>query len=330
MAAYDVIIIGGGAAGLTAALYSARQGLKTLVVTMDIGGQAILTPHIENYPGINAISGLELAERIREQAESFGAEFIYDKATKIEKTDDNIFLIHTRGSGTHEALAVILAFGKTPRPLGVPGEEKLVGKGVSYCAVCDAPLFRGKRVIVVGAGDPAAEAALLLCRYGNTVSIIQRSSTVVVNEQLMSECMKNKIEVMTNTVVKEIKGDVKVEAVVLQNIKTGEEREIKVDGVFVEMGYIAQTDWVKDLVGLNNNGEIVTNKLAETSHPGIFAAGDVTDMPYKQFIISAGEGAVAALSAYNYVARLRGKPAVKTDWKTLKKEEEETGFKLEI
>ncbi|HIQ29024.1 MAG TPA: FAD-dependent oxidoreductase [Candidatus Caldiarchaeum subterraneum] len=328
MVLYDVVIVGGGAAGLTAALYSARQGLKTLVVTMDIGGQAVLTPHIENYPGVGVVSGLELAERLREQAESFGAEFIYDKAVKIEDTGENLLLIHTRGSGVYEALAVILAFGKTPRPLGVPGEERLVGKGVSYCAVCDAPLFRGRRVIVVGAGDPAVEAALLLCRYGNAVSIVQRGSSVVANEQLIGECVKNRVEVITSTVVKEIKGEAKVEAVVLQNIKTGEEQEVKVDGVFVEMGYAAQTDWVKDLVVLNNNGEIVTNKLAETSHPGIFAAGDVTDMPYKQFIISAGEGAVAALSAYNYIARLRGRPAVKTDWKALKKEE--SGFKLEL
>jgi len=323
---YDVVIIGGGAAGLTAALYSARQGLKTLVITMDIGGQAILTPHIENYPGIEVIGGLELAERIKAQAEAFGAEFVYERATKIEHIE-NFFLVNTQ-STQYEALSVILAFGKTPKPIGVPGEEKLVGRGVSYCAVCDAPLFRNKRVVVVGAGDPAAEAAILLCRYGNKVSIIQRSSTPLAHENLLSECMKNKIEVITNTVVKEIKGESKVEAIIVENIKTGEKKEIPVDGVFVELGYVAMTEWVRDLVEINKNGEIITNKLGETTHPGIFAAGDVTDIPYKQFVISAGQGAVAALSAYNYVAKLRGRPEITVDWKALKKYE--PSFKLEI
>jgi len=310
---YDIIIVGGGAAGLTAALYATRQGLKTLVVAKDIGGQLSLASQIENYPGIKAIAGLELAHSIKEQAEEFGAEFVYDEAIGISQLD-NAFRISTKVSGDYDALAVILAFGKTPRSLGVPGEDRLVGRGVSYCAICDAPLFRGKKVAVVGWGEHAFKAVKVLRAYGNKVYIIHRGEAKLTDEELVRESESMNVVYMPNSVVLEIKGDTRVRSIVLKNAKTGEEGELEVDGVFVEMGYTAKTDWVKGFVQLNENGEIVTDKLGMTSRPGVFAAGDVTDILYKQAVIAAAQGAIAALSAYNYVQRLRGLPTKKSDW----------------
>ncbi|MCL7387978.1 MAG: FAD-dependent oxidoreductase [Thaumarchaeota archaeon] len=310
---YDIIIVGGGAAGLTAALYATRQGLKTLVVAKDIGGQLTLASQIENYPGIKAIAGLELAQSIKEQAEEFGAEFVYDEAIGISQLD-NAFRISTKVSGDYDALAVILAFGKTPRSLGVPGEDGLVGRGVSYCAICDAPLFRGKKVAVVGWGEHAFKAVKVLRAYGNKVYIIHRGEAKLTDEELVRESESMNVVYMPNSVVLEIKGDTRVRSIVLKNAKTGEEGELEVDGVFVEMGYTAKTDWMKGFVQLNENGEIVTDKLGMTSRPGVFAAGDVTDILYKQAVIAAAQGAIAALSAYNYVQRLRGLPTKKSDW----------------
>ncbi|MCL7392500.1 MAG: FAD-dependent oxidoreductase [Thaumarchaeota archaeon] len=310
---YDIIIVGGGAAGLTAALYATRQGLKTLVVAKDIGGQLTLVSQIENYPGIKAIAGLELAQSIKEQAEEFGAEFVYDEAIGISQLD-NAFRISTKVSGDYDTLAVILAFGKTPRSLGVPGEDRLVGRGVSYCAICDAPLFRGKKVAVVGWGEHAFKAVKVLRAYGNKVYIIHRGEAKLTDEELVRESESMNVVYMPNSVVLEIKGDTRVRSIVLKNAKTGEEGELEVDGVFVEMGYTAKTDWVKGFVQLNENGEIVTDKLGMTSRPGVFAAGDVTDILYKQAVIAAAQGAIAALSAYNYIQRLRGLPTKKSDW----------------
>ena len=310
---YDIIIVGGGAAGLTAALYATRQGLKTLVVTKDIGGQLTLAPRIENYPGIKAVAGLELAQSIKEQAEEFGAEFVYDEAIGISQLN-NTFRVSTKVSGDYDALAIIFAFGKTPRPLDVPGEDRLVGRGVSYCAICDAPLFRGKKVAVVGWGDHAFKAVKILRAYGNKVYIIHRGEAKLTDEELIRESESMSVVYVPNSTVSEIKGDTKVRSIVLKNVKTGEESELEVDGVFVEMGYTAKTDWVRGFVELNENGEIVTDKLGMTSRPGVFAAGDVTGIFYKQAVIAAAQGAIAALSAYNYIQQLRGRPTKKSDW----------------
>ncbi|MCS7136014.1 MAG: FAD-dependent oxidoreductase [Nitrososphaerota archaeon] len=310
---YDTIVVGGSAAGLTAALYAARQGLKTLVVTKDIGGQLALAPQIENYPGMRTVAGLELAQSIKEQAEKFGAEFVYDEAIGISQTD-NTFRVSTKVSGDYEAFTVILAFGKTPKSLDVPGEDKFVGKGVSYCAICDAPLFRNKKVAVVGWGDHAFKAVKLLRAYGNKVYIIHRSEAKLADEELIRESSKMNVVYVPNSVVLEIKGDTKVRSIILKNVKTNEESELEVDGVFVEMGYAAKTDWVKGFVQLNESGEIITDRLGMTSRPGVFAAGDVTDLLYKQAVIAAAQGAIAALSAYNYLQQLRGRPTRKSDW----------------
>lgn len=314
MAMYDVIVVGGGAAGLTASLYTARQGMKTLVLTKDIGGQAVLTPSIENYPGFESIGGLEFAERVKEQVERFGAEFRYEEVKGIEVADGYYTL--KSALNEYETLSIILAFGKTPRDLNVPGEARLVGKGVSYCAVCDAPLFKGKRVAVVGIGDPALDATLMLCSIAEKVYLISKGSALVGHDDLMSMCTNIKnVEILLRTSVVEVLGDSRVRGVRVRD--TEGVKEIEVDGIFVELGYVAKTEWLKGLVELNDKGEIVVNKNQETSRAGIFAAGDVTDTQFKQLVISAGEGAKAGLVAYNYVQRLKGRPVVRTDWKTL-------------
>ena len=347
---YDVVIVGGASAGLAAAIYTARQGMKTLVLTKDIGGQAILTTDIENYPGYDKVSGPELMQKFQDQATSFGVEFKYEEVKQISKMGssdghgygydsssnsnsnnstnyDDIegdshawFTVKTTIDEEYECLSVILAFGKTPRDLGVRGEERLVGRGVSYCAVCDAPLNRGRTSAVVGWGDPAMDAVLMLCPIASKVYFIFRGSQLIGNDQLLSKCkIEKNVELVPNSVVTEISGEKKVEGVVLKNTKTGETRKIALDSIFVELGYIAKTDFIRNLVKINEVNEIVIiNKYQSTSCPGIFAAGDVTDTPYKQAIISAGEGAKAGLAAYNYVQKIRGRPTIRSDWKVKK------------
>ncbi len=312
---HDVIVVGGASAGLVAALYTSRQGLKTLVITKDIGGQALLTDRIENYPGFEHIGGFDLMTKFEAQARLYGAEFAYDEVTQIVGEEPTCFLVKTY-SGEYRACAIILAFGKTPRDLGVPGEQELKGKGVSYCAVCDGPLFKGKTVAVFGAGDPALDAAVYMRDLASKLYVVHRTDRIVGDEETLNTLRKSPhVQFVGNSRVKALKGAGKLEMVVLEDVNTKSERELAADGLFVEMGYVAKTDLVKELVQLNGMKEIVVDKAGETSHLGIFAAGDVTDTLYKQAIISAGQGAVAALSAYNYLQRFRGRPVVKVDWK---------------
>jgi thioredoxin reductase (NADPH) len=335
---WDVIIIGGASAGLSAALYASRQGLNTLLITKDIGGQALLTNDIENYPALDHIGGYELMTKFEEQARSFGTKFAYEEVTSIteyrqEEEDDNNkpknFKIKTSGNKEYLASAIILAFGKTPRDLNVPGEQQLKGKGVSYCAVCDGPLFKQKRVAVVGIGDPSLDAALFLKGIASKVYIIYQTNTPIGTEETIRLLQHGKnVSFMPNSIVKAINGTSKVESLTITNTKTTKSAsspsssgsKLDIDGVFVEMGYIAKTDFVKDLVQLNNSNEIIVDKYCATSRQGIFAAGDVTDVPYKQAVISAGQGSIAALSAYNYIQKLKGgkSPPIKADWKSSK------------
>ena len=323
---YDVVVVGGASAGLTAAMYASRQGLKTLIITKDIGGQALLTNDIENYPAFEHIGGFELMNRFEQQAKSFGAEFVYEEVSSIQKNKTGGLTVRTAFTtdNQYDAHTIILAFGKTPRDLNVPGEKEFKGKGVSYCAVCDGPLFKNKTVVIVGTGESALEAAIYLKQLASKVNIIHRTDKPIGSEDTIDllqqrQQSNSKISFIPNSVVKSINGSSKVESLTLFNSKTNSEYKITVDGVFIEMGYIAKTDIAKDLVQLNDNKEIVVDKHCATSHEGIFAAGDVTDVPYKQAVISAGQGAIAALSAYNYIQKLEGKPAIRTDWKSIKK-----------
>ena len=332
MLSYDILVVGGASAGLTAAMYASRQGLKTLVITKDIGGQALLTNDIENYPPFEHIGGFELMQRFEQQARNFGAEFAYEEVLSItEHKEDGGggFIVKTNNNDNeYFGRALILAFGKTPRDLNVKGEKELKGRGVSYCAVCDGPFFKNKKVATVGPGDPALEAALYLKGLASQLYIIHRTEKPVGSEESI-ELLQNKdsnnnnndkkISFISNSIVKAINGNSKVESLTLYDSKTKSESKLDVDGIFVEMGYVARTDIVKDLVKLNGSKEIIVDKYCSTSTKGIFAAGDVTDVPYKQAIISAGQGAIAALSAYNYLQRLKGKPAIRTDWKLVDK-----------
>jgi thioredoxin reductase (NADPH) len=319
---YDVLVVGGASAGLTAAMYASRQSLKTLVITKDIGGQALLTNAIENYPPFEHIGGFELMQKFEQQARNFGAEFAYEEVLSITHHEGGGFMIKTNNKDKeYSGYVLILAFGKTPRDLNVKGEKELNGRGVSYCAVCDGPFFKNKKVGIVGPGDPALEAALYLKELASQLYIIHSTDKPVGSEEsidlLQNKDNNHKISFISNSIVKSINGNSKVESLSLYNSKTKSESKLDVDGIFVEMGYVARTDIVKDVVKLNDNKEIIVDKHCGTSAKGIFAAGDVTDVPYKQAIISAGQGAIAALSAYNYIQRLKGKPAIKADWKSL-------------
>jgi thioredoxin reductase (NADPH) len=320
---YDVVIVGGASAGLTAAMYASRQGLKTLVITKDIGGQALLTNAIENYPPFEHIGGFELMQKFEEQAKNFGAEFVYEEVLSVTEDKEYGFKIKTNNDDKeYSGYALILAFGKTPRDLDVKGEKELNGRGVSYCAVCDGPFFKNKKVAVVGVGDPALEAALYLKGLASQLYIIHRLDKPVGSEEsinlLQSKDNKNKVSFISNSTVKSINGTSKLESLTLYNSKSKSESKLDVDGIFVEMGYVARTDIVKDLVKLNGSKEIIIDKYCATSNDGVFAAGDVTDVPYKQAIISAGQGAIAALSAYNYIQRRKGKPSIRTDWRSVR------------
>lgn len=316
---YDVIVVGGSAAGLTASLYTARQSLKTLLITKDIGGQMLLTNEIQNYPGFASIGGFELANKFKEQAEPYGVDFVYEEVTGVEEDPscpDLCFKVRTT-AGEYNATTVILAFGKTPKDLGVPGEERLKGKGVSYCAVCDGPLFKGKTVAVVGSGDQALEATSYLANVASKISLIHNYDKPIGSEDLVEQVLKlPNVNAMANSKVMELKGGARLEKIVLLT-NDSQIREMQADGIFIEIGYLAKTEFLKDILMLNSKNEIVVDRDGNTSHPGIFAAGDVTNVTYKQAVISAAQGSIAALTAYNYIQRLRGKTAARTDWRSI-------------
>ncbi|MEM7819737.1 MAG: thioredoxin-disulfide reductase [Candidatus Aenigmatarchaeota archaeon] len=310
---YDVIIVGAGPAGLTAAIYTTRKKMKTLVISKNIGGQTAITNDIENYPGFDKINGYELMTKLENQAIKFGAEIKFGEVNKIEKKE-NIFLVKTENE-IYECRSVILAFGKTPKSLEIPGESTYKGRGVSYCATCDAPLFDDKTVVVVGGGNSALEAALLLSKIAKKIYIIHRRDAFRGDELTIDNVKKNKkIELVLNSVPIEIKGDKFVRSLTIQDVNTKQKKELNVDGIFVEIGYEVKTDFLKDFVKLDDKGQIIVNEYCETSQPGVFAAGDVTNVPYKQIVISAGEGAKAGISAYNYIQKLEGKSVMIGDW----------------
>ncbi|MEM5797622.1 MAG: thioredoxin-disulfide reductase [Candidatus Aenigmatarchaeota archaeon] len=325
---YDCIIVGGGAAALTAAIYAARRALKTLVIAKSIGGQAIMTDVIENYPGFLSISGISLMNKMLKQALKSGAEVIYEEVNELEEipnVDKPVFNVKTTSGNSYKTKTVILAYGKTPRTLDVPGEGEFGGKGVSYCTVCDGPLFREKVVAVVGGGNSALEGAEYLSKICKKVYLIHRRDQFRGFEYLVEEVKKRKnVELVLNSVVKEIKGVNTVHSVVVQNVVTNETKEIPVSGVFIEIGSVTKTDFIKHLVKINGMGQVVINNNCETYYPdsdkirpGIFAAGDITQTPFKQIVVSAGEGCKAALQAYNYLAGQQ--PTFVADWVAKKK-----------
>lgn len=299
MTRYDIIIVGAGAAGLTAALYATRRKLTTLILSYDIGGQTATTMDIENYPGVDFSTGPDLMNRFANQAKKFGAEIVMDGITKLTKVESG-FEVTTNTGTTYQAGSVILAFGKTHRHLDVPGEQEFMNKGVVYCATCDAPLFEGKDVAVVGGGNAAMDAVVLLSKIANKIYLVHRRDEFRAEAVMIEKVVNDpKVEQVLNATVKEICGDMFVNALVVET-PTGE-RTLPVEGIFVEIGQIVNTEFLKDQLTLNEAGEIVIDENNQTSVAGIFAAGDVTTVPFKQTVISAGEGAKAALAAYNYL-----------------------------
>lgn len=314
MKKYDVLIVGGGAAGMTAAMYTCRKKLKTLIVSVDIGGQTNLTSHIENYPGTGAMHGVELMQLFKRDAEQFGTAIRMGKAMKVEKKGEQDFLIHMADGETLQARAVILAFGKVSRTLGIPGEDKFMGRGVSTCVTCDGPLFKGKDVVVVGGGNSAVEGALELAPIAKKVYVVHRRRQFTADETTLEKLKKTKnIELVLDSVVTEVLGDKFMNGVKTENVVTRGARKLNVQGMFLEIGYIVDTSMVKDIVKLNAQREIIVDERCNTSCPGIFAAGDVTQVPFKQTVISAGEGAKAALECHRW---LTGGKGVSIDWTT--------------
>lgn len=299
---YDLIIIGGGPAGIAAGIYAARKKLNTLLLSSDFVGQTGKALHIENYPGFKNISGSELIQNFVEHLRQFEIDIKEEEAVEIKKLEQG-FEIITKNNNSFKTAAVIVASGRSPRLLNVKGEEEYVGKGVSYCPLCDAAFFNGKRVIVVGGGNSGFGAAMELIKYAKKVFIFEFSSEAKADEIIQEQAKASgKIEVFFNVQLKEIKGNGKVESVVYQDRSVQKIYEIPMEGVFVEIGSVPASNLVKKLVDFNKAGEVeIDPKTCQTRTPGIFAAGDMTDVKYKQIIIAAAEGSKAALSAYEYI-----------------------------
>lgn len=299
----DIIIIGAALAGLTSAIYVTRKKLDSVVITEKIGGQSLMTGIIENYPGFKKISGIELIQKIREQAEDLGVEIKENLKVDELKQIEKVFEVKTEQGEIFKARALIIATGKKPRLLNVPGEKELTGKGVSYCSVCDAPMFGGKDVVVVGSGNVGLEAAMDLSKYAKKIYVLEFGPKIMGDEITQKKIhQEGRTEFIVNAATKEIKGKDFVESLIYINRKTGEQKKIKTEGVLVSIGHIPNSDFVKNFIKLNTKKEIIINqKTNQTSVDGVFAAGDVTDVLYKQCVIAAGEGAKAALSAYSYL-----------------------------
>lgn len=298
---YDILIIGGGPAGLTAAVYCMRKGLVTALTTENVGGQVAETSGIENYLGYRYINGSELVDKFREQVEQFGLAF--DSKAEVKSMEDGkIKTIHLNDGRKIKCRALIIASGKQSKKLQVPGEREFTGHGVAYCAICDAPIFAGKKVVVAGGGNSGLGAAIDLAKVATHVTIIQRRNHFTGDQILIDKLAAfSNVEYKFEQFITSINGTDKVESVTLFNKKTESSEDLVTDGVFVEIGLLPNSGFAKDTVKQNEYGEIIIDCYCRTSRPGIFAAGDVTSVPYKQIIIACGEGAKAALSAADYL-----------------------------
>lgn len=310
---YDLIIIGAGPAGTAAGIYASRQKLNILIISKDIGGQvAKKAVDIENYPGFAKISGPDLTKIFEEQLKENDIKIELDEVLKIEKKDlpaqaGKKFIVSTKYGKIYESLAVIIATGSDPRPLEVEGEKEFIGKGVSYCALCDGPCFKDKTVAVIGGGNCGFESALFLSNYVKKIYILEYGSQVSADKENQELVLKTKkAEIIANAKVLKIKGNNFVNSLVYQNIKNNKENILNIDGIFVEIGYSPATAFVKDLVDFSERDEIITDlETYQTKTSGLFASGDCNKGKYKQIIVAAGEGAKAALAAYEYIQKIK-------------------------
>jgi thioredoxin reductase (NADPH) len=307
----DVIVIGGGPAGYTAALYAARGNLKPLVIEgFNWGGQLMITSDVENYPGYaQGVMGPEMMQDFRRQAERFGAEFVTDDVTKVDFSEQPLRV--WVGDEEHRARAVIIATGATARQLGLESEQRMQGRGVSYCATCDAAFFPGKHVVVVGGGDSAMEEATFLTRFAAKVTIVHRREDFRASQIMLERARANdKIEWVTNAVVDEVLGEDRVTGVRLRDVNTDETWELEADGVFAAVGHDPNTSLFLDQIDHDDAGYLITKpRSTETNVPGVFAVGDVQDHVYRQAITAAGTGSMGALDAERYLAALEGHEA---------------------
>src|SRR3989338_236461 len=300
---YDLVIIGGATSGLTAGIYAARKKLNAVILTKEIGGQTLQTESIENFPGFEKISGPELIEKKKEQVLKYGLPIKSGTEVKSISKTGGVFEISTNANDKITAKSVIIATGKNPRRLNAPGEKEFENKGVVYCSTCDAPLFGGKIVVVAGGGNSGLNSAFDLLKYANNIFVLEVSDKIIGDEFLQEKLKASgKVEFMTGAEIKAIKVSSFMEEIVYLDKKTGEEKTLKAQGIFVNVGWSPSSAFVKGFLETNEYDEIITDpKTSETSVKGVFASGDVTDVKYKQCVIAAGEGAKAALSAYDYL-----------------------------
>lgn len=300
----ELIIIGGGPAGMTAAVYAARKRIDALLLSKDIGGQVLTTTGVENYMGYQYIEGFELMQKFEEQVQQFPLEQKIGQGVAGLSQLDAGFEVTIDNGESHQAKAVIVATGKRPRPLNVPGEEQLRGRGVTYCAICDGPLFAGQKVAVIGGSNSALEAADDMVKIAQYVYLV--SLTPFTGDRILIDRVKDasNLTAFLEHEVVAIDGESRVEAIAIRDLKSGEENRLQVGGVFIEIGLIPNSELARGIARLNNLGEIEVNSANETGVPGLFAAGDVTNVLEKQIVVAAGEGAKASLQAHKYIQRL--------------------------
>jgi len=301
---YDLMIIGGGPAGLTASVYAARKQLNTLLISVDIGGQVNKTLGIENYMGYQFIEGPELIDKFQTQMSRFPLDQkIGDTVSRLEKIDGGFEAISQAGE-KYQAKTVIYAAGKSPRKLNVPGEAELTTKGVTYCAICDGPVFAGQRVAIVGGGNSALEAVLDMVKIAEHVDLV--SLTPLTGDAVLIDKLSaaKNLTIFTEHQTEKIEGQNFVSGMLIKDSKSGEQKRLDVTGIFIEIGLIPNSDPVKGLIELNERGEVPINCSCETAIPGLYAAGDVSAVPEKQIVVAAGEGAKATLQAHRYLQRL--------------------------
>jgi len=299
----NIIIIGSGPAGLTAALYTARAQLEPLVISGNqLGGQISITSEVENYPGFpQGTTGPELVQLMQQQAERFGARLLIDEVTEVSLKGGPPFSVKTYAD-TYTADAVIVTVGASARRLGVPGEEQFIGRGVSYCATCDGFFFRDKEVLVVGGGDSAIEEGLFLTRFATQVQVVHRRQELRAGETLKRRALANqKISFLLDTVVEEIRGNGKVEAVRLRDLKSDQVRELSTDGVFIFIGHYPNSSLFEDQLKMDEKGYLTVDERFMTSVPGVFAAGEIMDPVYRQIATSVGQGCSAAMMAERWL-----------------------------
>lgn len=302
---YDLIIIGGGPAGLSAAIYAARKLLKTLVISKDVGGQVAWTYDIENYLGFSQIDTADLIRKFEEHVERYGIEKIIGReVTSLELTGKTKGVITNDGT-TYRGKTIVIATGKYPKRLNIPGEKELTGKGVTYCSTCDAPLFGGADVAVVGGGNSALEAVIDLVKVAAKIFLI--SLTPLTGDPVHQDKVKRypNVELFTEYDTTKIVGESVVQGIEIKSLKTGEARVLNVEGVIIEIGLLPNSGLVIDTIATNPQGEIIVDSRCRTGVSGVFACGDVTDVPFKQVIVAAGEGSKAALAAYDYLISQR-------------------------